>query len=106
GDRVVGDAAPTAGNGAALPDLDCFHRLNAHERLREETVDAPIPVTMGPQPRWDPEAEDLDDPAERVAGLGGLFDFADHVVFGVAVVTTNLGAVDQFEVAGRGSPVG
>ena len=44
GDRVVRDAAPAAGDRDALADLDRLHRLDAHQRLREQAVDAAVPV--------------------------------------------------------------
>ena len=100
-DRVVRLAAAHAGDREALADLDRLHRLDAHQRLREQAVDATIPVHVRTEPGRHAVAEHLDHSAERVAGLRRLFDLADHVGFGVGIEAAHLGRVDLREVVGR-----
>ena len=100
-DRVVRLAAAHARDGESLADLDRLHRLDAHQRLREHPVDASIPVHVRTEPRRHAVAEHFDHSAERVSGLGGLFDLANHVGLGVGVEAAHLRAVDLREIVRR-----
>ena len=66
------------GDLEAVADLDALHRLDAHQRLREQAVDAAVPVDVRAEPGRDAVAEHLDDAAERVPGLGRGLDLGDH----------------------------
>ena len=74
----MGLAAAARRGDEAVAELDALHRLDAHERLGEEAVDAAVPVDVGAEPGGDAVPEDLDDTAERVAGRGGGLDLGDH----------------------------
>ena len=81
----MGLAAPPAGDLEAVADLDALHGLDAHERLREQAVDAAVPVHVRAEPGRDAVAEHLDHAAERVAGLRRGLDLGDHRGLGVGV---------------------
>ncbi len=58
----------------------------------EQTVDAPVPVHVRAEAGRQAVAQHLDHAAERVAGLRGLLDLADHVGLGVGIEAAHLRA--------------
>src|SRR5207244_9180854 len=101
-DGVLHRAPAHAGDRESLADLDRLHRLDAHQRLREHPVDTAIPMHVRTEPGRDPEAEHLDDPAERIPRLRRLLDLPDHLGFRVGIAAPHFRAVDRLEVAGTG----
>jgi len=62
----------------AVADLDAFDRLDAHEGLREASVELAVPLNMGAEAGGDARREDLEDAAECIAGVRGLADRVFH----------------------------
>ena len=81
----MGLRAPPAGDVEALTELDALHRLNAHERLREQPVELAVPVHVAAQADGHAVREDLDDPPDRVTRLRGRLHLRDHGGLGLAV---------------------
>ena len=102
----MGVAPPPAGHLEAFADLDGLHGLDAHEGLGQEPVDLAVPVDVGAEAGRHAVGEDLDDAAQRVAGLGRLLDLGDHRLLGGGVEAADLGGVDRLEVGRGGAPVG
>ena len=66
-------------------DLDAFHGLNAHQRLRQTAVELAVPLGVRTQSRRQTQSHDFENAAERVAFFFALFDQRDHLRFGGAV---------------------
>ena len=75
GDRVVGFAPPQTGRLESVPDLDPLHRLNAHHRGGEETVEtSPAPTPSAePTPTAPPETPPRVEP-DTVDALDEILD--------------------------------
>ena len=58
----------------AEADLDAFHRLNAHQRLRQPAVELAIPLRVRAQTRRQSQSDDFEDTAQSVAFFLTLFD--------------------------------
>ena len=85
GDRVVGLAAPPAGDLEAVADLDALDGLDRHEGAGEQRVELAVPVDVAAEPDGHAVGEDLDDAAEAVAVLGRRLDLGDHRLLGRGV---------------------
>jgi hypothetical protein len=108
GDAVLGDeelvvgGRPAASGGLeAVADLDALDGLDAHERLRELRVQAPIPLHMGAEPRRQSVGEHLDDAAQRVARLLRVVDLLDHACGCLRVEAAQRVGVEAVDVVGR-----
>src|SRR5581483_6024677 len=100
-DLVVRLAAGQTGHREPVADLDALHRLDAHERLREEPVDLAVPVDVRPETGRHAVAEHLHHATERVTDLRGRLHRGHHLVLGLRVEAPHGRVVDALEVVRR-----
>ena len=98
-DLVLGLRSADAGQLEAVPDLDALDGLDAHERAGQAGVEPPVAVHEAAQARGQAVGEDLDHPAEGVAGAFGLVDLGDHRVAGGGVQAAHRRVVDPLLIA-------
>ena len=91
---------PLGRDRKAFAELHALHRLDAHERLRDQAVDLAVPVHVRPETRRHPVAEHLDHTTERVARGGRALDLRDHRFLGRRIEAAQRGLVDAIEVGG------
>ena len=85
GDRIVHLGAGRLGCCYAAAELNRLHRLQAHQRLREQAVETLVPVGVRADARRQAVHDDLEDAADGVAGAQGFVDLGLHRGFGLGV---------------------
>src|ERR1700744_5755955 len=92
--RVVDFGAGRFGCGDAAAKFDGLDGLQTHQRLREQTVEALVPVDVRADAGRKAVHDDLEDAADGVAGAESFIDLGLHCCFGFGV-----GAGEQYIVA-------
>ena len=77
-DGVVHGGPARSGRGPAIAELDGLDRLHGHRGLREAPVEAAVPLGVAAEPGDEAHRDDLQQPSERVAPVGGLEDLRAH----------------------------
>src|SRR5208282_3330218 len=71
-------------------ELYALGRLQAHERVREASIELAIPLHVAAEPHGKTCGNDLDDAAEGVAGLFARIDLFDNRALGGRVGNAHL----------------
>src|SRR5580658_676692 len=87
-DGVVDRGAKRFRSRDAAPDLDRLHRLQAHHRPGEQTVEALIPVCIRSQAGGNLMRDHLKDSANGIAGARDLFYLLFHARLNFSVYAT------------------
>ena len=84
-DLVVHLRARAPGGLRAEADADRLDRRDRHQRLREPAVEPAVPLGEAAEAGRHAVGHDLEDAAQRVAGVAGRVDGRDHPRVGVSV---------------------
>src|SRR5579875_782939 len=77
-DGVLGGRTGQARDGEALAELDALDGVDAEDRLGDQAVELAVPLGIAAQARGHADRGDLEDAAERFAGLLGRVDARLH----------------------------
>ena len=91
----MGLAATASGNLETIADLNTFDGLDAHDRLREQTVDLAVPMHVASETNRQAVRQDFDDAPETVTVLCRRLDLGDHRRLGRLVEATYRRLIDS-----------
>ncbi len=95
---LVVEGGPTESSGVeSRPDRHSLHRVDRHQGLGQASVQATVPVSVGPEAGRSASDHDLHLASDAVAVLLGPVDLGDHPLRHLGVDAANRGLFDAVE---------